>query len=205
MSARMPLLRPATVLVLIGLAAAVTLAGLDRLTGERIERQQQQRALSAIAAMLPERLYDNALLDDSVAMRVAGLPEPATVYRAYRDDEPVAAVIDVTTPQGYSGDIRLLIAVDTTGEIIGVRVLEHRETPGLGDRIERRRSAWIEQFSGRSLDDPAADGWAPDRREGEFDTLTSATITSAAVTDAVRRALEAFESQATEVFEGSRE
>lgn len=197
--------RTALLLVLIGLAAAAILAGLDEVTRERIKDEQQAHALAAVSAMLSGERYDNELIGDTTTMTISGLPESATVYRARLDGEPAAAVIDMTTPQGYSGDIRLLVAVDTEGTVIGVRVLEHRETPGLGDKIERRRSDWIEQFTGRSLSDPEPDAWAPDRRDGAFDTLTSATITSTAVIDAVKRALESFESQKSEVFEDSPE
>ena len=194
------MLPSALVLALIGLGSAAVLAGLDQLTGERIAQQQHARALSAVADMLPEGLYDNELLTDSTEITIAGFERPATLFLARRAGQPVAAVIDLITPRGYSGDIRLLIAVDVGGTVIGVDVLEHRETPGLGDRIESRRSDWLRQFVGRSLNDPEAEGWAPDRRGGEFDTLTSATITVDAVVDAVRRALEAFESRDERLF-----
>lgn len=177
------------VLALIGLAAAIALAGLNELTRERIDQEQTARAMSAVTGMLPADSYDNDLLDDSTTLSVSGFEREAVVYQARVAGEPVAAVVDVTTPRGYSGDIRLLIAVDVGGTVIGVDVLEHRETPGLGDRIESRRSDWLRQFVGRSLNDPEPEGWAPDRRGGEFDTLTSATITVDAVVDAVRRTL----------------
>ncbi len=188
------------VLALIGLAAAIALAGLNELTRERIDQEQTARAMSAVTGMLPADSYDNDLLDDSTTLSIAGFERVAIVYQARMAGEPVAAVIDVTTPRGYSGDIRLLVAVDAGGTVLGVDVLEHRETPGLGDRIESRRSDWLRQFVGRSLNDPEPAGWAPDRRGGEFDTLTSATITVDAVVDAVRRALEAFESRDERLF-----
>lgn len=187
-------LRPALVLAGLGLAAALLLAGLDQLTRERIGDERRQRALEAVSAMLAGVEYDNQLLEDTARMTVPGRPEPVTVYRARRNGEPAAVVMDVTTPEGYSGDIRLLIAADPEGKVLGVRVLEHRETPGLGDKIERGKSDWIEQFDGKTLEDPPTDNWAPDRRGGAFDTMTSATITSAAVVEAVKRALQAFES-----------
>jgi len=187
-------LRPVLVLAGLGLAAALLLAGLDQLTRERIGDERRQRALEAVSAMLAGVEYDNQLLDDTARMTVPGRPEPVTVYRARRGGEPAAVVMDVTTPEGYSGDIRLLIAADPEGKVLGVRVLEHRETPGLGDKIERGKSDWIEQFDGKTLEDPPTDKWAPDRRGGAFDTMTSATITSAAIVEAVKRALQAFES-----------
>ena len=199
-SVHMPI-RSVLVLVLIGLASAIVLAGLNELTRERIEQEQQTRALAAVAGMLPTGSYDNDLLDDSITISIDSFERDAVVYRARRAHVPVAAVIDLATPRGYSGDIRLLIAVNVDGTIRQVNVLEHRETPGLGDRIEARRSDWLKQFAGRSLRDPQPDGWAPDRRGGEFDTLTSATITVAAIIEAVMRALQMIDMQPEIVFE----
>lgn len=184
----------------LGLAAALVLAGLDALTEARIEAERREHALRAVSAMLKPGRYNNELLDDTARLPIQGLGEPATVYRARLDNEPTAAVIDVTTSEGYSGDIRLLVAVDPDGKVLGIRILEHRETPGLGDKIERSKSDWIEQFEGKSLQNPPAQDWAPDRRDGAFDTVTSATITSAAVIDAVKRVLRTFESNKKKLF-----
>lgn len=192
-------------LALIGLVAAVLLAGVHELTEERIAAQADRRALATLNQLVDPDDYDNRLLQDRIPARIAGLDEPATAYRARAGGEPVAALADVTTADGYSGDIRLLVGLRPDGELIGVRVLEHRETPGLGDRIERDRSDWIEQFAGRSLGDPPGEQWAPDRRGGAFDTLSSATITSAAVIDAVARVLEWFEANRDNVFETASE
>lgn len=188
----------------LGLAAALILAGLNALTEERIDNQRREHALRAVASMLEPGSYDNELLDDTVRLPIQGLPEAATVYRARLDGQPRAAVIDLTTPEGYSGDIRLLVAVDLEGTVLGIRVLEHRETPGLGDKIERSKSDWLEQFRGKSLTNPDPAGWAPDRRDGAFDTVSSATITSGAVIAAVKRALQAFESSRDNLFATNR-
>lgn len=181
--------RAALALTAIGLAAAVLLAGVDRLTRDRIAQAEQRRALATLSAMLPAGTFDNDLLSDAIELPLPGLEQPARVYRARRDGRPVASLVDLVTARGYSGDIRLLVAADPDGTVLGVRVLDHRETPGLGDRIEIERSDWITQLTGRSLGDPPAERWAPDRRGGDFDTLTSATITTDAVLDAVRSAL----------------
>ncbi|MBY6205053.1 RnfABCDGE type electron transport complex subunit G [Halomonas denitrificans] len=177
------------ILVLVGAAAALLLAGVHLGTADRIERQAEQRAQRTLTQMLPSGSFDNRPIDDRFEARIAGLDGPSTIHVARLDGRPVALLADVTTPAGYSGPIRLLVAIDPAGEVLGVRVLEHRETPGLGDRIELRRSDWIEQFDGRSLGRPPLEEWQTDRRGGEFDTLSSATITSAAVTEAVRRVL----------------
>lgn len=181
--------RAAIALTCIGLGAAVLLAGVDRLTRDRIEQAQQRRALAILGAMLPEGAFDNQLLSDAIELQVPGLDRPARVYRARRGGQPVASLVDLVTSRGYSGDIRLLVAVDPGGTVLGVRVLDHRETPGLGDKIEIERSDWITGFAGRSLGNPPAERWAADRSGGDFDTLTSATITTDAVVEAVRAAL----------------
>jgi electron transport complex protein RnfG len=207
---RLILMRPAASLAstlalfaAIGLAAALALAGLNELTESKIEAERRDHALRAVSTMLSGMRYDNDLLATAQRIDVAGL-ENATAYTARRDGQAVALVMDVVTPQGYSGDIRLLVAIHAEGQVLGVRVLEHRETPGLGDRIESGKSDWLRQFEGKSLGDPPAEDWAPDRRGGAFDTVTSATITSSAVTDAVKRVLQAFESNRASLLAATR-
>ncbi len=187
-------------LALIGLSAALLLSGLDQLTRDRIALAEDRRALAALTGLLGSMEFDNEPARDWIELPITGLDEPARIHRARLEDEPVALLVDLTTPRGYSGDIRLLIAADPDGMVLGVRVLEHRETPGLGDRIERERSDWIEQFDGRSLGDPPAEAWAPDRRGGDFDTMTNATITASAVIEATRLALEVIEATGERIW-----
>ncbi len=182
--------RAIVAIALIGLVAATLLAGVDRLTRERIAAERERHAQAALLALLPADSFDNLPRQEAITIEAGPYGRPLQVYPARMGDELKALIADVTTPAGYSGDIRLLVAVDPVGVIIGVSVVEHRETPGLGDLIERRKSNWIEQFRGRSLDDPPDEGWAASRRGGEFDTLTSATVTSQAVIRAVRDSLE---------------
>lgn len=185
-----PIVRPLATLAAIAFVAAALLAGVNEATHDKIRKEEQRRALAVLTGLLPESAYDNDLIGDRFTAGIPGLAGPATVYRARKNGEPAALLVDATTPEGYSGPIRLLVGLEPDGGVIGVRALEHRETPGLGDRVERRRSDWIEQFAGTSLGDPPAGRWAPDRRGGAFDTMTSATITSAAVIEAVRHVLE---------------
>jgi len=194
---------PKTLLTLglIGLLAAALLSGVHLATRDRIASEQQRQALATLNQLVPESEYDNELVADHFSAWIAGLEAPSTVYRARRDGEPVALLADVTTPDGYSGDIRLLVGIAPAGEVIGVRVLDHRETPGLGDEIELQRSDWIRQFAGRSLGNPPAERWGADRRGGEFDTLSSATITSSAVIAAVRDVLAWYANNRDNAFE----
>jgi len=114
--------------------------------------------------------------------------------------EPVALVIEALAPDGYSGTIRLLVGINIDGSLGGVRVVAHRETPGLGDAIEEERSDWILGFTGKSLQDPPLQKWAVKKDGGAFDQLTGATITPRAVVKAVRQALLYYRDQKDALF-----
>lgn len=174
---------------IIGLGAVLLLASIHDLTRERIAEQADREARAALQEVLPDAAFDNNPVTDTLELPGRDGRAPVTVYRAFRQEALVGAVVAITSPDGYSGPIRLLVGIHPGGRVAAVRVVEHRETPGLGDGIEARRSDWIRQFSGTRPDDPPADRWRPDRRDGDFDTLTGATITSSAVIRAVRDAL----------------
>lgn len=195
------MLRTLLTLGLIGLLAAALLSGVHLATRDRIASEQQRQALATLNQLVPESGYDNELIEDRFSAWISGLSSPSTIYRARMESEPVALLADVTTPDGYSGDIRLLVGIEPDGEVIGVRILEHRETPGLGDKIELKRTDWLRQFTGKSLGAPPAQAWAADRRGGAFDTLSSATITSAAVIEAVRNVLAWYAANRDNAFE----
>jgi electron transport complex protein RnfG len=147
--------------------------------------------------------YDNDPLTDTLLVRdpeYLGTDEAVTVHRVRRGGEPVALLLQAVAPDGYSGALRLLVAIDAHGRLIGVRVLEQRETPGLGDFVEERRSDWIRQFDRRSLDAPPPARWQVRKDGGDFDQYTGATITSRAVTHAVRDVLTWFSRHRAELF-----
>ena len=171
-------------------------------TAERIADNRRQALLQRLHEVLPAAAMDNQLHDDRrlVSDRRLGSDAPLPVYLARRDDQPVAAVITVIAPRGYGGSIRLLVGVYHDGRIAGVRVTEHRETPGLGDAIEADRSDWIHAFDGRALGDPALEDWAVKRDGGAFDQFTGATITPRAVVRAVRDALLYFGEERAALF-----
>jgi len=192
-------------LVLVLFAAVATgLLGLtERATRDRIAGNRVQALLDGLYEVLPEGSFDNDLLTDTTTMlapEALGSLEPVTVYRARRDGQPVAAVFEIVAPDGYSGAIHLLLGVRLDGVVTGVRVVEHRETPGLGDAIEADRSDWILSFDGRSLDAPDAERWAVRRDGGDFDQFTGATITPRAVVNAVKRALLHFRAHRDDYF-----
>ena len=126
--------------------------------------------------------------------------DDAIIYRVYAEDAPVAALFVVSARDGYSGPIRLLVGIDVEGTVTAIQVLEHRETPGLGDRVEAGKSDWVKQFAGRSLINPTPDGWEIKRDGGEFDQLTGASVTPRAIVNAVRETLLYFAANEASVF-----
>ena len=126
--------------------------------------------------------------------------EEALIYRVYANDEPVAALFVVTARDGFAGPIRILLGVDMTGVVTGIRILRHRETPGLGDKIDESRSDWVHQFPGRSIGDPVVTSWAIRRDGGDFDQLTGASITPRAVIKAMRDTLIYFNANRDAIF-----
>ena len=166
--------------------------------------QEKLRVLQQLNAIVSTDSYNNDLLDDKIEISNEAFfrhPAPVVVYRARMDDKPVAVLMIVTAPDGYNGDIRLLTAIDTTGTVLGVRVVSHRETPGLGDPIEIERSDWVLDFTGKSLLNPQGKSWAVKRDGGEFDQFTGATISPRAVVKAVHSTLLYFKANQKSLFE----
>jgi electron transport complex protein RnfG len=177
-------------------AFAVVGAGLVALTAdatrERIAANERAYLLRSLNEVLPATAYDNDMFTDTVELtdpELLGSPEPLTAYRARRNGKTVAVILNVVAPAGYSGPIRLVIGIDADGVVTGVRVVSHRETPGLGDDIEVERSDWILGFDDKGLDSLTEKGWAVKRDGGEFDQFTGATVTPRAVVKAVHNAL----------------
>jgi electron transport complex protein RnfG len=172
-------------------------------TYEQIKRNEQMVLLRKLNTILSPSEYDNDLLEDQVELAqntLLGTSEPSKAYLAYKNSKPVAVVLSPVALNGYSGPIRLLVGIYYDGTVAGVRVVKHRETPGLGDAIESERSGWILGFSGRSLDNPTSKKWKVKRDGGEFDQFTGATITPRAVVKAVHSALLYFQQHRKELF-----
>lgn len=186
-------------LALFAAVAAAALAAMHALTAGPIAQRQAQHALQTLREVLPGVDFDNDLLHDHIERDTATLGKLA-VHRARYAGNPVAVVLELTTLDGYSGAITLRIGISSDGRVLGVRVIAHHETPGLGDRIELRHGDWIRGFDGRSLDDPPAAGWTLRKDGGAYDQISGATITAHAVVTAVRRSLEYFASQRESLF-----
>ena len=182
----------AAILLLFALVGTAMVAYTFDNTREKIAANERAMLLRKLDRLIPPGSHDNALLQDTLQVQnrtLLGTDEPVTVYRARLQGKPVALVIAAVAPDGYSGTIRLLVGINVDGSLSGVRVVSHRETPGLGDAIEEERSDWILGFTGKSLQDPPLQKWAVKKDGGAFDQLTGATITPRAVVKAVRQAL----------------
>ena len=173
-------------------------------THERIKRNEQMVLLRKLNTILSPDEYDNDLLADQIQLApdtLLGTSEHSRAYRAFRNNRPVAIVLSPIAPNGYNGPIHMLVGVYHDGTIAGVRVVKHRETPGLGDGIESQRSDWVLGFDHKSLSDPESRQWKVRRDGGEFDQFTGATITPRAVVKAVHAALVYFDQHHKTLFD----
>jgi electron transport complex protein RnfG len=176
----------------------------QRVTAPRIAENEKAYLEQSLRPALAGVFYDNDLSESTLTLPPPhGLPgnETAIIYRLFSEERPVAAVFVVSARGGYAGPIRLLVAVEYSGTVTGVQVLEHHETPGLGDLIEPSRSNWLQQFENASLQDPPRDRWTIRRDGGAFDQLTGASITPRAVVRAVKETLLYYEANRDSVFE----
>jgi H+/Na+-translocating ferredoxin:NAD+ oxidoreductase subunit G len=194
-----------TGLTLACIAAICTalVAATYQATRQRIADNQKALLEQSLQPALAGLFYDGGVTESRLVLQPPhGLPGsgPAIIYRAYSGGEPVAALFVVTARDGFSGPIRILVGVGVDGVVSGVRILEHRETPGLGDKIDSSRSDWVLQFDGHSLGDPGVSGWAIEADGGEFDQLTGASVTPRAVIKAIRDTLLYFDTHRDEIF-----
>jgi electron transport complex protein RnfG len=187
--------------LLLGLAGAIVI-GLVTLvyhfTHDAIVESEYQALLLALNSIIPQDSHDNDIVEDTrnlPANKTLGLKKDSLIYRARNKGEIFAVAFPVTAPDGYSGPINLLLAIDRQGKILGVRVVSHLETPGLGDRIESRRSNWLQQFPGKTLDNPSHENWKVKKDGGIFDQFTGATITPRKIVTAIHKALIFVESE----------
>ncbi|MBU3667131.1 MAG: electron transport complex subunit RsxG [Rhodocyclaceae bacterium] len=164
-------------------------------TKPTIEQSARAEKMAILNQILPARLYDNDPLADTLTLppeAALGITAPATVYRARLSGKPSALVVDVVAPDGYSGNIKMLAAFNAAGQVIGVRVVEHKETPGLGDYIDPRKDMnkdrpWINQFN-QVPEDLSAQQWHVRKDGGDFDAYAGATVTPRAVVKAIYKA-----------------
>lgn len=180
--------RNGLILAVFAMLATLLIVLIAKLTAAPIQRQQEAELLRVLNEIIPAAAHDNDLYASCTQLTEPELGSTSQrAYRAWLKGEPQALAIAVTAPDGYSGAIQLMVAVRYDGTVAGVRTLAHAETPGLGDKIERRKSNWIESFEGLTVNGADDPRWAVKRDGGVFDQFTGATITPRAVVDAVER------------------
>ena len=178
-------------LVFAGIATAI-LATTFNITRSEITHNEQQATRALIGQVMPATLHDNDLLDARLSLPaddMLGTRTPSYAWVARKQGQATGVVLEAIAPDGYSGDIALLIGLRVDGQITGVRVTAHKETPGLGDYIDIAKSRWITQFDDKSLTQPADAAWKVQRDGGSFDARAGATITPRAMVKAVHGAL----------------
>ena len=200
--------RTAAILFVFVIVFTGLLSGAYLWTKPAIEASAAEEKMKLVDEVLPRDLYDNALLEDTVTLPATpelGLGDPTTLYRARKDGQPVALVFETVAPDGYAGKIKLIVAVRADGQVAGVRVTQHKETPGLGDYIEVKKDKnkdrpWITQFTGLSLAQVADGEWKVKKDGGRFDYHAGATVTPRAVSKAVLKAVKWADANRNQLF-----
>ncbi len=202
-----PILRNASrtgvILFIFALIGTAMMAYTFRQTRPVIEKSEQAEKLALINQVLPRPLYDNDLLAshrELPADDLLGTRKPSGMWLATRGGQPSGIVLEAIAPEGYSGDIALLIGMTAEGIVTGVRVTRHKETPGLGDYIELAKSPWVLQFNGKRMEENDKMRWRVKKDSGEFDSRAGATVTPRAIVKAVRQALEYFHAHRDELL-----
>ena len=162
------------------------------LTKDQIQLQEQAQLLSVLNQVIPTALHDNELYQACTLVQdpALGSKQPMPAYIATLKGEPSAIALEAVAPDGYSGAIKIIVAVNQSGTVLGTRVLSHQETPGLGDKIDLRVSNWILSFAGKTVTDSNQSSWHVRKDGGQFDQFTGATITPRAVVNAVKRTVD---------------
>lgn len=197
-------IKTAMVMIAFTIVGTLSLAIIHQTTEAPISKAEAAVRMGLFAQILVPELYDNHLLQDEIKLPAGGdlgNRDETSIYRARLKDKPSAVILEATAPDGYSGDIKLLVAIKADGEIAGVRVLTHKETPGLGDYIDISHSKWIKQFDGQSLVKRNDEGWFVKKDGGQFDFTTGATITPRAVVKTVHKVLKFYSKNQKAIFE----
>lgn len=200
--------RTAAILFVFIIVFTGLLSGAYLWTKPSIEASAAEEKMKLVDEVLPRSEYDNALLDDTLTLPATpelGLTDPSTLYRARRGDQPVALVFEAIAPDGYAGKIRLILAIGANGQVAGVRVTQHKETPGLGDYVEVKKDKnkarpWITQFRTMSLAEVAERDWKVKKDGGRIDYYAGATVTPRAVSKAVLKAVKWAEANRDALF-----
>lgn len=194
-----------TAFTLIAFALVFTslMAYVFNITKTPIEKSEAAARMALFRQIVPEHMHNNDLLKDTITIApndLLGNRQPTIASRARIDNVPAVVILEAIAHDGYSGDIKLLIAIKYDGSISGVRVLTHKETPGLGDYIDITKGNWIKLFNEESLTKTSSERWKVKKDGGQFDYMAGATITPRAVVKAVHKALQYFEANKQALF-----
>jgi len=200
--------RTAAILFIFVIVFTGLLSGAYLWTKPAIEASAAEEKMKLADEVLPRSEYDNALLADALTLPATpelGLSDPSTLYRARLGKQPAALVFEAVAPDGYAGKVRLIIAVRADGRVAGVRVTQHKETPGLGDYVEIKKDKnkarpWITQFNGMALATAVDRDWKVKKDGGSIDYYAGATVTPRAVAKAVLKAVKWAEANRDQLF-----
>ncbi|MEY4920826.1 MAG: hypothetical protein RLZZ564_354 [Pseudomonadota bacterium] len=182
----------ASAMIIFSLVASAALSISYFLTKTPIEESDARAKRMFLNQVVPSNLYDNNLVKDTISVEpnpLIGNKKNIDIFRAKKNNQVIAVIIETIAPDGYSGEIKTLVGVDQKDKILGVRVITHKETPGLGDYIEVDKSHWIKNFNLKSLDEMGEKEWAVKKDGGDFDYVSGATITSRAVIKSTYKSL----------------
>ncbi|MGI2258356.1 electron transport complex subunit RsxG [Shewanella sp. GXUN23E] len=197
------MLKNGLLLALFALLCTALVAVVNDLTKDQIRAQEQKQLLLVLEQIIPNQLHDNMLTENCTLLNdpdALGTNEDMPAFIATRNGKPVAVAIETIAPDGYSGAIKLIVGISAEGKVLGVRTLNHQETPGLGDKIELKKSRWVEEFNGKSINNANEKSWGVKKDGGDFDQFTGATITPRAYVKAVRKALLYFNANKQQIF-----
>lgn len=183
--------RNGLILALFACVSTGMVAFVNALTKDRIQQQQDQQLSSILQQVIPADYHDNNLTQSCILVTDPrlGSSQPMTAYLASLNGQPSAIAIETIAPDGYSGAIKVIAGMDYANTLLGVRVLAHQETPGLGDKMDLRISDWVLSFDNKSLTADNQSQWAVRKDGGQFDQFTGATITPRAIVKAVKQAM----------------
>ena len=199
--------KTALTLIVFALVFTALLVYIFNLTKAPIEQAEAKARLSLFGQIVPPNTHDNDLLKDAITIapnELLGNTQAIIANRARIKNKPQAVILEAVAHDGYSGDIKLLIGIKYDSSIAGVRVLNHKETPGLGDYIDILKGNWIKLFDGESLTKTSESKWQVKKDGGQFDYMAGATITPRAVVKAVHKALQYFEANKQTLFAESK-
>ncbi len=179
-------------LALFALLSTAMVAITDHYTRDKIQSEKALALEKILHQLIAKEAHDNDLYNDCIEVRdevLLGSEKPVKIFRARLSGSRQGLFIQSIATDGYNGSIELVVGVSQQQEVLGVRVLSHKETPGLGDKIEIRKSDWIMSFNSSSLEKLEPQRWKVKKDGGDFDAFTGATITPRAVVKAVLNTL----------------